>query len=156
MAIVQEDGGGDYTTLAAAVAANETTIEIQETWSAPETANITIDDANTTIIATGASKVTPARHVAGTPDHFILEDNAGGDVINVTVDGVILDGLDIKQTGTGASDEGIDFNDTNATLTIQNCILSATTYTDQQDGIYIDNEADLTINVINTIILNLM
>ena len=53
---VQEDGGGDYTTLAAAITANEVDIEIEETWDNPETAHITCDDANRTIEATGDAK----------------------------------------------------------------------------------------------------
>jgi len=153
LVLVQEDGGGDYTTLAAAVAANETDIEIQETWSAPETANIAIDDANTSIVATGAAK--HPGYVGGSPTHYRLEDNSGGHVVTTvdSIEGVVIDGLDIHQTGTGSSDECVRAGGGYAVtvLTLKNCLIHGDRGANDQDGVYL-GIVEGTINLENCII----
>lgn len=149
---VQEDGGGDYTTLAAAVAANQTDIEIQGIWSSAETANITIDDANTSIVATGAAKVTIARHIAGSPNHYRIEDNSGGHVFTISAGGIHIEGIEIHQTGSGSSDECVRHN-TSGAVTLKKCILWGDRGAADQDGIYF-NATGGTLTLENCILYN--
>ena len=133
--LVQEDGSGDaYTTLTAAVsnAGAADTIEISETWSAPEETNITISDAGLIIQAVGASKVTTAGHYSGSPTHYRIEDNSGGHVFTTSA-ACTITGLDIKQTGSGGSDECVRWG---AATTLNECILSCARGAVDQDGCY--------------------
>jgi hypothetical protein len=149
--IVQSDGGGDYTTLAAAVsnASDGDTIEIQETWASAEAANITISLANLTIQCTGDAK--HPGHAQGTRTHYRIEDNSGDHIFTVNASGLTLDGLDICQSGTGVSDECIRVASDGGTLTVKNCLIWADGAVSDQDGVYAGN-IDCTVNVENCII----
>ena len=149
-----KQSGGDFTTLNAALADAGTgagdTITISGTWSVVDSAACTVIDDNITIIATGDSRVTTARHVAGSPDHYRLE-VSGDHCITVNNTGCVIDGLDIQQTGTGSSDEGVRMAINTGTLTIKNNIIWADTKDADQDGVYA-GRINCTVNIENTII----
>lgn len=159
LVLVQEDGGGDYVTLAAAIAANETDIEIQETWNNAEDTHITIDDASTTIECTGSAKH-PGWVDRGSETHYRLRPTGAGHVFTLSAVTPVLDSLDIRRTDAagGASDECIR-QDT-ATITVKNSILwmdADDTTESSADGIYVGHQVDgRTCNLENTIFYNFM
>lgn len=152
---VEEDGGGDYTTLDEAcdnIGAGET-ITIQLGWDAIDSRNAIIS-TNCFITATGASRVTTARHVSGSPQHYRLHCSTNGThCIQVTdaTASTTIDGIDIKQKSAGASDECIRLTDGGGTLNIKNCILSSDFDTGSQDGVYV-GAISCTINLENVIV----
>ncbi len=64
-------------------------------------------------------------------------------VVNNT--GCVIDGIIVKQDGTGSSDEGIRFAD-NSTLTVKNTIIWADTQDTNQDGFRSNETGDITVN----------
>jgi len=152
---VQEDGGGDYTTLDEAldnIGAAET-ITIEGEWDSADTRNAIVS-TDCTITATGAARVTTARHVAGTPTHYRLQCASNGShCILVNDSATTIDGIEVKQGGTGASDECIRMAHDGGTLTVQNCIIYSAHGADDQDGIYAGG-ISCTVNSVNNIIYN--
>lgn len=112
-------------------------VEISGDWTSTSDANeVTISDANLTIQTKSGDQ---ARHGGfdNGGSNYALETNGSGHCMTVNADGVTIDGLIIKQVGTGSSDEGIrlDTGDGNAT-TIKHCVIWTATQDDQQDGIH--------------------
>ena len=141
---VQEDGGGDYTTLEAAVE-NASTVDgdvitITETWNATtgaENTQIAVADA-LTIQATGASKHV-GRPWASGETTFRHRNSSAGHSFTITDTGsVTFIGLDIQNASTGVSDE-VFRNNVSNTFLAQDCVLGFASRTDQQDLYY--NEA---------------
>ena len=147
---VQEDGGGDYLTLNAAFVASETDIEIEGEWDNPDIIEATCSTANTTVTAIGSSKHPGHDNDVGTPTHYRLHGD-GTHCITVSADDLTLDGLDIRQVGSGASDECIRMADEGGTLTIQNCLIHSDRAANDQDGLYA-GDINCTVNVINCFI----
>ena len=144
---VEEDGGGDYTTLDEAcdnIGAGET-ITVQGEWDNEDTRNVIVS-TNCNITATGSARVTTAGHAAGTPLHFRLYcDSSGSHCITVNDNPTTIDGIDVRQgSSTGASDEGIRSAAT-GTIIIKNCIISSEETNVDQDGIYIFLDQTLTV-----------
>ena len=149
---VEEDGGGDQLTLDAAcdvIGAGET-ITIQGAWDNPDTVEVDIS-TNCIITATGDARVTTASHAAG-GTHYRL--HGDGDHCITIADATAetsIDGIEIKQVGSGASDECIRLADDGGVLTITNCILSSAYAEVDQDGIYA-GLISCTVNLENDII----
>ena len=145
--------GGDHQTLdeaCDAIGAGET-ITIQDTWNNPDTREVDIG-TNCIITADGAARVTTARHVSGTPTHYRL--HGDGDHCITIADATpitSIDGIEIKQVGSTASDECIRQADDGGELTVTNCILSSASAANDQDGIYAGSIA-CTINLENDLI----
>ena len=93
---IREDGTGDYTTLAAAITANETDVEIHGVWLSPEDSTSTIDTTGTTVTAIGASK--HPGYIGSTPKHWRLRPSSSSVSITVSAADVSLIGLDIRET----------------------------------------------------------
>ncbi len=157
-AISVQQSGGDFSTLAAALADASTgagdTITISGTWSVLDTAECTVADDTITITADPTdSRVTTARHVAASPNHYRLHTPVSGDgehCFTVNNTGCTIDGLDIRQNGEGDSVEGIRMTADGGTLTVSNCIGWTNNDThEDQDFLYLSN-ISATINVINT------
>jgi hypothetical protein len=151
---VQEDGGGDYTTLAAAITtspsgADDLTVNIEETWDAAEDNGSTLAIStwnSVTINVTGAARH-PGYLNETTGSHYRIYHD-GGDVIQANV-ATTIDGLVLKQFGLGASDEGIHYANA-GTNTIRDSILCAASEVEDQDGLYSFNQS-VTVNVENCI-----
>ena len=128
------------------------------TTGAADTAVVTIDGFTTS--ATNYIKVwtDPSenyRHpgyVMATPDYYHLRTNSSG-VHSVTVNdlNVLIDGLEIKQSSTGNSDEIIRVDEENVTLTVKNSLLYFGSRIEEQDIIYINSRSGCTINLENVI-----
>jgi hypothetical protein len=139
---VQEDGGGDYTTLAAAISASETEIEIQETWTSAETSNYTIASA-TTIVATGS-----ARHsgfVGSSPTHWRAKPTSSGNHTFLLNADLTVEGMDISNQSTGVSDEVFRLNADNVDLIGKFCLLWLGARIDQQDIAYNDSKSSCSV-----------
>ena len=138
---VQEDGGGDYTTLEAAVE-NASTVDgdvitISGTWSSRENTRIAVADA-LTIVASGDSKQIGRPWRTG-DTHYQHRSTSAGHSFTITDTGVVtFEDLDIILDHTGVSDE-IFRNDVSNTFTAKRCLLGFGVRTDQQDVYY--NEA---------------
>lgn len=145
MAIITvQPSGGDFTTLAAALSDSGTTpndiIEISGDWtSTTDTSAATVADNNITIRTKSGDQ---ARH-AGVDNegsnYELAVDDGTNHCITINNTGCIIDGLIIKQDGTGTSAEGIRFARNNGTFTVKNTIVWADTQDDSQDGIYFAN-----------------
>ena len=155
---INQGGGGDYTTIAAweaAAPAHGTDI-----WK-----GLITDAAEYTesvqLVTTGTASLTshywltvdPAvRHsgVAGT-GHARMRSTAGH-VLTISSSFTRIEGLEINQDGTGASDEGIRVTAGTDDVVISDCII----WTDQaiadQDGIYLGNWSVSNLRIDNTII----
>jgi len=146
---VQEDGGGDYTTLEAAVENASTgdgdVITISETWNATtgeEDTQIAVTDA-ITIQATGSSKHIGRPWSSGETT-FRHRNSSSGHSFTITDTGsVTFIGMDIQNESTGVSDE-IFRNNVANTFLAQNCILGFASRTDQQDCFYSETTTDAT------------
>jgi len=152
--IVKQDGTEDYTTLAAAVAnagANDV-IEIQGSWSADETASITISTSGLTIRTAGDAS--HPGHAQGTRTHYRIK-STSGHVFTIAADDITFDGLDMCQAGTGTSDEVIRISYSGGTVTVKNALIWAANWTSQQDGIYVGS-LPVTVNIINSVIHGFM
>lgn len=133
--------GGDYTTLASALSNASTVasdiIEISGDWtSTTDTSAATVADDTITIQTKAGDQ---ARHVGfdnGGSNYELAVSAAHALTVNNT--GCVIDGLIIKQDGTGASDEGIRYGATtdNSTFTVKNTIIWADTADTDQDGWY--------------------
>jgi len=154
---VQEDGGGDYTTLDEAldnIGAAET-ITIEGEWDSADTRNAIVS-TDCTITASGAARVTTARHIAETPTHYRLQCASNGShCITVNDSATVIDGIEIKQASTGTSDECIRMAHDGGTLTVTNSILYSGRGANDQDGIY-TGSIDCTVNVTQCIIYNFL
>lgn len=140
---VQEGGGGDYTTLEAAVENASTgdgdVITISGTWTARENTRIAVTDA-LTIVATGDSKQIGRPWDTG-DTHFQHRSTSAGHSFTITDTGAfVIEDLDIILDHTGVSDE-IFRNNISNTFTARRCIMGfgVSGGTDQQDVYY--NEA---------------
>ena len=126
---VQEDGGGDFTTLDAAlvhvdISANEF-IEIQESWTNDDTAACTIADDGLTIRTAGDSSNAGVvlNDGSSSEGHYRLS-VSGSHCITVNNTGLLINGAVIKMNGTGGSDECFRVNiGSTSTLDITNCII---------------------------------
>ena len=150
-----KQSGGDFTTLAAALAdastAADDIIEISGSWSVDDTAVCTVADNNITIRAVGDSKVVAS--ALGSPSHYRLRCATNGShCITVNNTGCVIDGLEIRQGSTGTSNEII--RQSASPLTVKNSILWCNTTTAYQDGIFF-NVNNGTVNCENTIIFNI-
>lgn len=133
---VQEDGGGDYTTLDEAldnIGAGET-ITIEGEWDAADTRVAIVSTACTTT-ATGASRISAAKHVAGTPLHYRLQCASDGSHCITANVACTIDGIEIKQGSTGGSDECLRHN-VAGLVKLTNCILWSALGASDQDGVY--------------------
>jgi hypothetical protein len=144
---VQEGGSGDYTTLAAAIAAANAsdTITISGTWSAVETLSVTVSDASLRIEAVGDSKYDPTNS-----SHFQCKSTTGN-VFTCSASGIAFDGLNINQAGSTSSAEGIRFSGDGNSGSVNDCFIWASSDVSDQDGIYFNNDS-VTITVTNTAI----
>lgn len=139
---VQEGGGGDYTSLEAAVEAASTVdgdiIEISGAWSAREDTRIAVADA-LTIRAIGAAKQIGRPWQTG-DTHYQHRSTSNSDhSFTITDTGsVIFEDIDIQHAGTGVSSE-IFRNNVSNTFIARRCILGFETRTDQQDIYYNEN-----------------
>lgn len=149
---VRQDGSGDFTTLAAALADAGTgagdTITIDGLWTINDTAAATVADDNILIIINPSD---PSYHDGVydiTREHYRLR-NDGTFSITVNNDGCTIDGLAISQGG-GSSDEGVRMAASGGVLNVENCIIWGDTNVADQDGIF--SNVTCTVNVINCII----
>jgi hypothetical protein len=138
---VQQGGGGDYTTLEAAVEAFSTAdgdvITISGTWTIREDTRIAVSDA-LTIVATGDSKQIGRPWRTG-DTHYQHRSTSAGHSFTITDTGAVtFEDLDIILDHTGVSDE-IFRNNVSNTFTARRCLLGFAVRTDQQDVYY--NEA---------------
>jgi len=138
-----KQSGGDYSTLAAACAAGETTISIEGTWTVDDTAAVTIDTDNTTITCD-----TDSAHPGywdETTNHYRLVCSSGSHCI--TLSGAYtatIDGLAIEQASTTTSAECIRaIPGSSDTVTIKNCLLQCSTNSTDQDCIYLGNNTNI-------------
>ncbi|KKM78646.1 hypothetical protein LCGC14_1357860 [marine sediment metagenome] len=148
---VEEDGGGDYTTLDEAcdnITATDT-ITIQGAWDNPDTRSVIIS-VDCVITATGDARISTSKHFSGTPTHYRLEVADGNHCITVNDTPTTIDGIEVKQNANGSSDEGIRMAHATGTLNVKNCILWSTYSGADQDAIYA-GAIDCTINVENVI-----
>lgn len=132
---------GDFSTLASALAdagtVNSDTISIEGAWSINDTAAATVSDNSITIQADSSSKVDITDLLS--PSHYRLR-VASSHALTINGDDCIVDGIEISQTGTGSSDEGIRLSgsdSTQRTYTIKNTVSWADGRIGSQDGIYI-------------------
>ena len=148
---VQEDGGGDYTTLEAAVE-NASTVDgdvitITETWNATtgaENTQIAVADA-LTIQATGASKHV-GRPWASGETTFRHRNSSAGHSFTITDTGAFtIEDVDIILDHTGVSDEIFRNNIAN-TFVARRCVLGfgVAGGTDQQDVFYTETTVNAT------------
>ena len=144
------ESGGDYSDLATALsnASAGDTIEIAGTWSSADTSACTVSDNNVTI-----KTVCNARHdgymPSSSPSIYRLE-VSGSHAITVNNDGTTIDGLIIKQAGTGTSDECIRMTNDGGALTVKDTIVWAGSKNEDQDGIYA-GDISATVNLENVI-----
>lgn len=151
---VRQDGSGDFTTLAAALADAGTgagdTITIDGLWTVNDTAPATVADDNILIIINPSD---PAYHDGiydTTQEHYRLRDETDGThAITVNNDGCTIDGLAISQEGD-ISDEGVRMAASGGVLNVENCIVWGDTNISDQDGIF--SNVTCTVNVINCIV----
>jgi hypothetical protein len=146
---VQEDGGGDYTSVNAALGSSETDILIEGEWDNPETNHLTVSLDSSTIQTSGSAKH-PGYNVSSTPTHYRLEPIGSGHSLTISGNTCTIDGPVIKRTASpNTSDEGIRLSiGDNDTVTIKNCIIwSPDKTTEQTDGIYHANSDDITITI---------
>jgi hypothetical protein len=141
-------GSNKYTTLVAALSASSAgdDIEILGTWSAAETSAKTIS-VQVTITALGDAR--HPGHSQGTTTHYRAS-STSGHCFTVNVSGVVLNGLDIEQAGTGTSDECVRMAADTGTLTIKNSLIWASNKTSDQDGVYA-GLISCTVNIENCI-----
>ena len=151
-----QQSGGDFTTLAAALADAGTgagdTITIQGAWTVDDTAAATVADDNITITADSDSQVDPTNIVAS-PSHYRLRHSGGSHCITVNNTGCVIEKIEVQQGtsgGSGSSDEG--FRIAAASTTIRRCVIYAAQQQSDQDGIYLDDDADRTVVVENCIL----
>ena len=142
-----QPSGGDFTTLAAAAAAAVTVagdiLEISGDWSATtDTGAVSVSDTNLTIRTKAGDQARHAGFDNGGSNYELAV--SGAHCITVNNDGCIIDGLIIKQAGTGASDEGVRMTNDGGTLTLKNTIVWTPASTSQQDGVYVAS-IDVTI-----------
>jgi len=154
---VQEDGGGDFLTLNAALSdvAIDTNhfIEIQGSWTNDDTAACTVADTGLTIRTAGTSKHAGlvVNDGASSEGHYRLVKTSGGHCITVNQTGCTINDLVVKQGQTGASDECIRMAASGgATLNINSCIIwgSVGGSSNDQNGIFASG-ITCTINVTN-------
>ena len=145
------DGVGAFTDLKTALADGGTddpsVLEISGDWTIRDTASgAKVEDNNITIQTKAGDE---ARH-KGFDDggkNYALEVTTGH-ALQVNKTGCIIDGLIIKQDGTGQSNEGVRFAAPDgSTITYKNLIVWADTADSQQDGLYCGNLDDVTVNV---------
>ncbi len=149
MAIVRETpGDGEYGSLAAAIAASETDIEIVGEWASAETSHYTIS-STTTIEATGDAK--HPGYVGSSPTHWRAKPTSSGHTFTVN-DDLTVTGLDVAILSSGASDECFRMAASGGTLTLNKCLLHSSGTTDQ-DGVYA-GDIDCTVNVNECVIYN--
>ena len=118
---IREDGTGDYTSLSAAITANETDIEIHGSWLSHEDSRNTIDDANTTIEAFGASR--QVGYLPINPTNYRMRPENSGDAIEVEANGVELIGLDLRRNPGSNANSAVRLNGVETPI-IRDCILS--------------------------------
>ena len=137
MATVRQSGG-DYSTLQAAIAANETTIDIQGTWTAADTTAVIVDNANTTITADADSR--HPGYAPGSPTHYRL--HVSGNAFRLQAANILAIGLDIKITGTAGATRPV-YVDTNglAGSELRNCLVTCNSSNDQ-DCVYLNYNSD--------------
>ena len=146
---VQEDGGGNFTTLSACLAdagtGDNDTINIEGAWDDPDVTECTVADDNLTI-QTDATAKHIGRPWAATETTYRLWTTGSGNTFTVNNTGLTIDGLDIQNTSTGQSDEVIrdNLSDTLA-ITIKNSILGFPSLNAEQDIYFTDEDRDRTI-----------
>lgn len=144
MATLQESGG-DYSNMAAAVAANETVIDISGTWSADDsTASTLTTTVDTTITAIGDSKCPGFAH-QGVGSFYRLRKTGAGHAF--TLGGTITAiGVDIQNQSTGVSDEC--FRAPGDSVTLTDCVVGFASRNAEQD--IINSPVDTAVAVIIT------
>ena len=151
LVIVRSDGGtNDYTSLAAAISASETEIEIQGTWSSAETAHYTIS-SGTTIEATGDAK--HPGYVGSSPTHWRAKPTSSGHTFTLNADCTVT-GMDISNQSTGSSDECIRLNADNVDLVCDSCLMWFGSKNSEQDIIYNNSKSGCTVSLENCIAWN--
>lgn len=140
MVTIQQDGGGDYTGIDAAINGNnETTIEVQETWTIDDdvTATLTIDATNaTTITVDSDSKHTGFAH-SGTGSWYRLR-HTGTDHLFTLSDNITITGVDLQNESTGTSDECFRML-TGSTFTLTDCVAGFASRNNEQDLVHGSN-----------------
>lgn len=152
---VQEDGGGDFTTLAAALADAGTgagdTINIEGAWDDPDVTECTVADDNITMNALAGSKHV-GRPWAATETTYRLWTTGSGHTITVNNTGLTVDGLDIQNTSTGESNEVIRQAASNPTF--KNCVMGFASRNSEQDILYYGTDTASTISFENCMFYN--
>ncbi len=147
------DSLDEFTVLATALSDGDTDasdiLEISGDWTTRDTSAAAANDSNI-IIRTKAGD--EARHAGFDNDgtNYALE-VSGAHCLTVNNSGLLIDGLIIKQDGTGTSDEGVRMANDGGTFTAQNCIVWSDTQDSQQDGFYSGN-IDVTMHIIQCFI----
>lgn len=157
---VEEEGGGDFTTLAAALAdagtGNGDTITIQAAWDNPDTTKCTVAD-NSITIQTDATAKHIGRPWKTAETTYRLWTTGAGHTFTVNGTGLTVDGLDIQNTSTGGSDECIRWAPGgNDTVTVKNSVLGFASRNIEQDIFYVDQNSlyDFIINFENCMFYN--
>lgn len=101
MATVRQSGG-DYATLAAALAAGEPSIEIDRPWSVPDTAPCTFI-ANSTITVSGGARHTGRWNESAQHYRLVVTD-ANAITIPNSITSAVIDGLSVHITGNTTAD----------------------------------------------------
>lgn len=148
-----KQSGGNYSTLAAALAACNAgdVVSIEGSWTVDDTSVCVVNDDNVTIQIGDGAAAHPGYWDTSQNHYRLVTASNGSHAINVTGSGVIIDGLAIKQNSTGNSDEAIRIaND--GTNTIKNCLITSGKGASSQDGIYSYHAYHPTVHIQNCII----
>jgi len=132
-----KQSGGDYSTLNAALvaASGGDTISIEGSWTVDDTTAATIVSGDNFVdIVIGDNDAAHPGYWDTSQNHYRLV-VSGSHALTISANGCTVDGLAIKQNGSGGSDEGIRINNT-ATTTIKNCLITCGRNGNDQDGIY--------------------
>lgn len=146
--------GGDYSTLAAALAAANAgdVISIEGAWTVNDTTAATINDDNITIQTDADSRHNGYYNVSD--EHYRLVVSGANALTVAGSYSATIDGLAIIQAGTGTSDEAIRCVPLPGdTVTIKNCLIACAFNALQQDGIYTGFNVSIgTVTVENCVI----
>lgn len=156
---IQEDGGGDFTSLAACLADAGTgagdIINIEGEWDNADTSECTVADANLTIQTNDADSHHIGRPWQAGEKTYRLWTTGSNHTFTVNAAGLTIIGVDFQNTSTGSSDECIRYTPgTASTLTLTDCVIGFASRNSEQDMIYYDQN-DATVFVItNCMIYN--
>ncbi len=141
---VRQDGSGDFTAFATALADAGTVagdiVTIDDEWTIDDTlaCTVTDDDITGRILSSD-----PAYHDGfydESKNHYRLAVSDGNHCLTINNTGCIIDGLAISQDSATVSAEGIRLAISGGTTTINNCIIQAIAAIADQDGIFMGDD----------------